>query len=166
MMFLVYGVVASLVLLTFRSIRGTIAIMVPLALTSLLCEVLMTYMGMGVKVATLPVISIGVGIGVDYGVYIYSSMLAFQKQGMSLQDAYYNALKTTGKAVAFTGITLAISVCTWTFSPIKFQADMGILLAFMFIWNMVGALCVMPALVYFLGEPKAVKVSQTVTQAA
>jgi predicted RND superfamily exporter protein len=166
MMYLVYGVVAFLVFLTFRSVRGTIAIMIPLALTSLLCEVLMTKMGMGVKVATLPVISIGVGIGVDYGVYIYSSMLAFQKQGMSLQDAYYNALKTTGKAVAFTAITLAISVCTWVFSPIKFQADMGILLAFMFIWNMVGALCVMPALVYFLGDPKAVKVSQTVPQEA
>jgi predicted RND superfamily exporter protein len=166
MMFLVYGVVASLVLLTFRSIRGTIAIMVPLALTSLLCEVLMTYMGMGVKVATLPVISIGVGIGVDYGVYIYSSMLAFRKQGLPLQDAYYKALKTTGKAVAFTGITLAISVCTWTFSPIKFQADMGILLAFMFIWNMIGALCVMPALVYLLGEPTAVKRAAFLVQTA
>lgn len=160
MLFLVYGVVATLVLLTFRSLRGMIAIMVPLALTSLLCEVLMTYMGIGVKVATLPVISIGVGIGVDYGVYIYSQMLAFRKQGMSLQEAYYNSLKTTGKAVAFTGITLAISVCTWAFSPIKFQADMGILLAFMFIWNMLGALCVMPALVYFLGEPKAVRVQK------
>lgn len=157
MLMLVYGVVATLVLLTFRSVRGMIAIMVPLAITSLLCEVLMTYMGIGVKVATLPVISIGVGIGVDYGVYIYSQMLAFRKQGMELQEAYYNALKTTGKAVAFTGITLAISVCTWAFSPIKFQADMGILLAFMFIWNMVGALCVMPAMVYLLGEPRAVK---------
>jgi predicted RND superfamily exporter protein len=157
MLWLVYGVVGFLVLLTFRSVRGTIAIMIPLALTSLLCEVLMTKMGMGVKVATLPVISIGVGIGVDYGVYIYSAMLAFRKQGMSLQDAYYNALRTTGKAVAFTGITLAISVTTWVFSPIKFQADMGILLAFMFIWNMVGALCVMPALVFFLGTPSSVK---------
>jgi hypothetical protein len=157
MMYLVYGVVAFLVLLTFRSVRGTIAIMIPLALTSLLCEVLMTKMGMGVKVATLPVISIGVGIGVDYGVYIYSSMLAFRKQGMNLEDAYYSALKTTGKAVAFTGITMAISVTTWVFSPIKFQADMGILLAFMFIWNMVGALCVMPALVCFLGTPNSVK---------
>jgi predicted RND superfamily exporter protein len=93
-------------------------------------------------------------------------MLAFQKQGMSLQDAYYNALKTTGKAVAFTGITLAISVCTWTFSPIKFQADMGILLAFMFIWNMIGALCVMPALVYLLGEPTAVKRAAFLVQTA
>ncbi|MDH4006521.1 MAG: MMPL family transporter [Desulfuromonadales bacterium] len=157
MLLLVYGVVALLVLLTFRSLRGTIAIMVPLALTSLLCEVLMTYMGIGVKVATLPVISIGVGIGVDYGVYIYSQMLAFRKQGMNLTDAYYNTLKTTGKAVVFTGITLAVSVCTWAFSPIKFQADMGLLLAFMFIWNMIGAVCVLPAIVSLLGTPKSVK---------
>jgi uncharacterized protein len=159
MMLLVYGVVATLVLLTFRSLRGMIAIMVPLGLTSLLCEVLMTYLGIGVKVATLPVISIGVGIGVDYGVYIYSSMLNFRKQGMSLQEAYSKALSTTGRAVGFTGFTLAISVWTWSFSPIKFQADMGILLAFMFIWNMIGALCVMPALVYFLGKPKSVKIA-------
>lgn len=164
MMCLIYGVVALLVLLTFRSVRATIAIMVPLALTSLLCEVLMTYMGMGVKVATLPVISIGVGIGVDYGIYIYSAVLSFRKQGLVLQDAYYNALKTTGKAVAFTGITMAISVCTWSLSPIKFQSDMGILLAFMFVWNMIGALIVMPAIVYFLGAPKAVKQARQLLQ--
>lgn len=166
MLMLIYSVVGILVLLTFRSLRATIAIMVPMAITSLLCEVLMAYLGIGLKVATLPVISIGVGIGVDYGVYIYSQILTFRKQGIPLTAAYYNALKTTGKAVAFTGITLAISVCTWAFSPIKFQADMGILLAFMFIWNMLGALFVMPALVCLLGRPKAVKQALTSMRAA
>ena len=110
----------------------------------------MSFLGIGVKVATLPVISVGVGIGVDYGVYIYSRLVFYMMQGMSLVEAYYNTLKTTGKAVIFTGITLAVGVFTWAFSPIKFQADMGILLTFMFLWNMLGAVLLLPALVRYL----------------
>ena len=150
MLLLVYGVVIFLVYLTFRSIRATICIIIPLALTSLLCEVLMTWMGIGVKVATLPVISVGVGIGVDYGVYIYNRLTGYLEEGMDIVPAYFNTLKTTGKAVAFTGITLAMGVATWVFSPIKFQADMGLLLAFMFLWNMIGAIVLLPALGAFI----------------
>ena len=156
MLLLVYGVVIFLVFMTFRSIRATICIIIPLALTSLLCEVLMTWLGIGVKVATLPVISVGVGIGVDYGVYIYNRLTGYLEEGMDIVPAYFNTLKTTGKAVAFTGITLAMGVATWSFSPIKFQADMGILLTFMFLWNMIGAIVLLPALGAFLikVEPK------------
>ena len=150
MLLWVYGVVILLVFLTFRSVRATVCIIVPLALTSLLCEVLMTWLGIGVKVATLPVISVGVGIGVDYGVYIYNRLTGYLDQGMDMVSAYYQTLKTTGKAVAFTGVTLALGVATWAFSPIKFQADMGILLTFMFLWNMVGAICLLPAIAHFL----------------
>ncbi|MBI5786512.1 MAG: MMPL family transporter, partial [Rhodocyclales bacterium] len=106
--------------------------------------------GMGVKVATLPVIALGVGIGVDYALYVLSVMLARMREGKSLSQAYYEALLFTGKVVMLTGVTLAIGVATWAFSPIKFQADMGILLAFMFIWNMLGALLLLPALAHFL----------------
>jgi predicted RND superfamily exporter protein len=67
-----------------------------------------------------------------------------------LSEAYYKALLFTGKVVVLTGVTLGIAVATWIFSPIKFQADMGILLAFMFVWNMLGALILLPALGYFL----------------
>ena len=150
MLMLVYAVVTLLVFLTFRSWRATLCIIIPLALTSLLCEVLMPLLGIGVKVATLPVISVGVGIGVDYGVYIYNRLTGFLNEGMGLVEAYYNTLRTTGKAVAFTGITLALGVFTWSFSPIKFQADMGLLLTFMFLWNMIGALILLPALGAFL----------------
>ena len=80
---------------------------------------------MGVKVATLPVIALGVGIGVDYALYILSVMLARLREGMSLSEAYYRALLFTGKVVMLTGVTLAIGVITWVASPIKFQADMG-----------------------------------------
>ncbi len=146
----VYAVVATLVLLTFRSIKTVICIIAPLAMTSILCQALMTYLGIGVKVATLPVIALGVGIGVDYGIYIYTKLEYYLKHGEKLSGAYLHTLRSTGKAVAFTGLTLAIGVGTWAWSPIKFQADMGILLTFMFLWNMLGALILLPALARLL----------------
>lgn len=150
MMFWVYGAVILLCWITFRSWRAVVCAVVPLILTSILCETLMVMFGMGIKVATLPVIALGVGIGVDYALYVLSVMLTRMRAGMSLSEAYYQALLFTGKVVMLTGVTLAIGVATWVFSPIKFQADMGILLAFMFIWNMLGALILLPALAHFL----------------
>ena len=149
----IYSVVILMCLLAFRSIRAVLCIIIPLALTSVLANALMAFMGIGVKVATLPVIALGVGIGVDYGIYIYSRLETYLRQGMPLQEAYFETLKTTGKAVTFTGFTLAIGVATWIFSAIKFQADMGILLTFMFLWNMFGALWLLPALARFLIRP-------------
>ncbi|NWA02289.1 efflux RND transporter permease subunit [Pseudomonas gingeri] len=150
MLFWVYGAVILLCLLTFRSLRAVICVILPLALTSILCEALMVWLGIGVKVATLPVIALGVGIGVDYALYVMSILLARQRAGESLSQAYYHALLFTGKVVMLTGVTLAVGVATWAFSPIKFQADMGILLAFMFLLNMIGALVLLPALAHFL----------------
>lgn len=155
MLFWVYAVVSVLCLITFRSVKAVLCIIIPLGLTSVLCQALMSYLGIGVKVATLPVIALGVGIGVDYGIYIYSRLESFMKQGMSLEEAYYSTLKITGKAVTFTGVTLAISVGTWIFSPLKFQADMGILLTFMFVLNMIGAIWLLPALARLLLVGKA-----------
>lgn len=153
----IYVVVILMCLATFRSIRAVLCIIIPLALTSVLANALMAFLGIGVKVATLPVIALGVGIGVDYGIYIYSRLETYLRQGMPLQEAYYETLKTTGKAVTFTGFTLAIGVATWIFSAIKFQADMGILLTFMFLWNMFGALWLLPALARFLLQPEKMK---------
>jgi uncharacterized protein len=154
MLILIYGVVGALVFITFASWRAVICIMVPLALTSFLCEALMAYLGIGVKVATLPVIALGVGIGVDYGIYIYARFAYFLRRGMGVQEAYYNTLTTTGEAVSLTATMLAVGVATWIWSPIKFQADMGLLLTFMFVWNMVGALWLLPALAHFLLRPE------------
>ena len=113
----------------------------------------MVWLGIGVKVATLPVIALGVGIGVDYALYLLSVQLAQQRLGVRLAQAYGQALKFTGKVVALVGTTLPAGVITWAFSPIKFQADMGILLTFMFVWNMVGALVLLPALAHWLLTP-------------
>jgi uncharacterized protein len=153
MLVMVYGAVVLLCFATFRSWRAVIVAVLPLVLTSFLAEALMVGLGMGVKVATLPVIALGVGIGVDYALYILSITLVQLREGKSLSEAYHRALLFTGKVVMLTGVTLAVGVITWVASPIRFQADMGLLLAFMFLWNMLGALILLPALAHFLLKP-------------
>ena len=154
MLYWIYGAVVLLCLVAFRSWRAVACAVLPLILTSVLCEALMVRLGIGVKVGTLPVIALGVGIGVDYALYVMSIMLAELRRGASLSGAYHRALLFTGKVVILTSVTLAVGVATWSFSPIKFQADMGILLAFMFVWNMLGALVLLPALACFLLQPR------------
>jgi predicted RND superfamily exporter protein len=146
----VFGAVILLCWLSFRSLRAVACIVIPLALVSLLAYALMAYLEIGLKVNTLPVAALGVGIGVDYGIYIFSRFQHFLKQGDSIEQAYARTLRVTGNAVVFTGITLAIGVFTWVFSPLQFQADMGILLTFMFLVNMFGAILLLPALATWL----------------
>lgn len=146
----VYVAVTLLCVIAFRSWRAVLCAMLPLALTSILVEALMVWLGIGIKVSTLPVIALGVGIGVDYALYVLSVTQTWLRNGATLSEAYYRALVFTGRVVIFTGCTLAIGVGAWAFSPIKFQADMGVLLTFMFLWNMLGALILIPALATFL----------------
>ncbi|MEM7053205.1 MAG: MMPL family transporter [Pseudomonadota bacterium] len=154
MLLYVYGAIVLLCLITFRSIRGTLCIVLPLVLVSYMAYSLMAFLGIGLKVNTLPVVALGVGIGVDYGIYIYSRLKSYLDAGMPLEEAYMHTLRLTGKAVFFTAITLAVGVGTWLFSELKFQADMGILLAFMFIFNMIGAMLLLPALARWLLRPR------------
>ena len=154
---LVYLCVAVMCLLIFRSLAATLCIVLPLMLTSVLGNALMAFMGIGVKVATLPVIALGVGIGVDYGIYLYSRLASHLRAGLPLQQAYYQTLRSTGRAVLFTGLCLACGVVTWVFSDIKFQADMGLMLTFMLLWNMLGALWLLPALAWLLVRPTAIR---------
>jgi predicted RND superfamily exporter protein len=155
MLLWVYVAVVLLSYFTFRSWRAVACAIVPLVVTSILAEALMVRLGIGLKVATLPVVALGVGIGVDYALYVLSIMLTQMRVGVPLRAAYFHALLFTGRVVMLTGITLAIGVATWSLSPIKFQADMGVLLAFMFVVNMVGALVLLPALAHFLLRPLA-----------
>ena len=159
MLLLVYAAVVLLAYVTFRSWRAVACAVIPLVLTSVMAEALMVWLGIGLKVATLPVVALGVGIGVDYALYVLSIILAQTREGASLAHSYARALLFTGRVVMLTGITLALAVATWAFSPIKFQADMGILLAFMFIVNMIGALVLLPALARFLLKPEKKRVS-------
>ena len=156
---LLYLAVVALCFITFRSWRAVLVAVIPLLITSLLCEAIMVCLSIGIKVATLPVVALGVGVGVDYALYLLSIQLHCLRQGRSLAEAYAASLAFTGKVVAFVGLTMAAGVITWAFSPIKFQADMGILLAFMFLWNMVGALVLIPALSHFLLNPRTGRVA-------
>lgn len=146
MLFYVFSAIILLCLVTFRSFLATLCIALPLALVSLLAYALMGALEIGLKVNTLPVVALGVGIGVDYGIYIYSHFQEELKKDFNLTEAYHKTLSITGNGVVFTGITLAIGVATWMFSPLKFQADMGILLTFIFLVNMLGAILLLPAL--------------------
>src|ERR1051325_2347936 len=133
-------------LLTFRSLLGTVLVVVPLALVSVLVYAVMAVGGIGLKISTLPMVALGAGIGVDYGIYLFSRMQGFLREGFSVRDAYERTLRVTGASIIFTGVTLAIGVVTWVFSPLKFQADIGIMLTFMFFVNMLGAIILLPAL--------------------
>ncbi|WP_414663120.1 efflux RND transporter permease subunit [Horticoccus sp. 23ND18S-11] len=142
----VFGAVIALCLITFRSIRAALCIVLPLAIVSYLAYALMVYLGIGLKTSTLPVVALGVGIGVDYGIYIFARLQASLDAGEYFEESMFAALKDAGAAVVFTGLTLAIGVSTWVFSNLKFQADMGLLLTFMFLVNMVGAIILLPAM--------------------
>ena len=149
-----FPAVALLTYFTFMSLPGTLCVLIPLALVSYLADSVMVMMGIGLKVSTLPVVALGVGVGVDYGIYLFARTQAFLRQGEPLKLAYYHALESSGTAVIFTATTLTIGVATWAFSALKFQADMGLLLAYMFFVNMIAALLVLPALAAWLVPPE------------
>jgi len=147
--------VALLCLFTFRSIAITAAIVLPLGLVSVLCYALMATLGIGMKVNTLPVVALGVGVSVDYGIYLFEVIRhEMQSRGASLRDAFYEALRQRGTASLFTAVTMTAGVATWLLSDLQFQADMGILLAFMFLVNAFGAILLAPALAAFLLRDK------------
>lgn len=146
----IFAAISLLCWLTFRSWRGALCVVVPLMLVCILCNALMSLLGIGLKIATLPVIALGVGVGVDYGIYIYEQMQHEIREGASLRVGFYRAMEQRGTAAVFTAITMALGVGTWAFSALKFQADMGILLAFMFLVNVLGAIFLLPALACWL----------------
>ncbi|MFT3828882.1 MAG: MMPL family transporter [Opitutaceae bacterium] len=146
----VFGSIIALCLITFRSLRATLCIVLPLAIVSLLANAVMVALGIGLKPSTLPVISLGVGIGVDYGIYLFSRLQFHLEAGLDFDEALFLSFRQTGSAVIFTGLTLGIGVSTWIFSGLKYQADMGVLLTFMFVVNMLGAILLLPALARWL----------------
>ena len=150
MMMYVYLTIIALVILTYRDWRATIACCVPLTLATFMGYWFMEVLEIGLTVATLPVMVLAVGLGVDYAFYIYNRIQFHLSQGDDVTLSFKKTLNETGMAVVFTALTLAIGVSTWAFSALKFQADMGLLLAFMFMINMVMAVTVLPALAVVL----------------
>ena len=152
-----FAAIAVMCFLTFRSLTGTVLVMLPLALVSILAYAVMAIVGIGLKVTTLPMVALGAGIGVDYGIYLFSRMQVFLRAGASVHDAYLQTLRTTGASILFTGATLAIGVASWVFSPLKFQADVGLMLTFMFVVNMLAAMLLLPALAAWFVRPAAAR---------
>ncbi|MDO8288236.1 MAG: efflux RND transporter permease subunit [Parvibaculum sp.] len=147
MLLYVYAVVMTLVIFVYREWRGALCCVIPLILSTIIGNWFLTAASIGLKISTLPVLAIAVGIGVDYGIYEYNRIQRYMRMGVTPHAAYLQALNDVGSATMFTGGTLAIGVSTWSFSALKFQADMGLLLTFMFVVNMIGAVTLLPALV-------------------
>ncbi len=152
MMIAVYIVIIILVFATYLDWRATICCTVPLTFATMLGYAFMDLAQIGLKVSTLPVMVLAVGVGVDYAFYIYNRLNMRMKEGLDITEAFEHTFANTGAAVVFTAITLAIGVSTWSFSALKFQADMGSLLTFMFIINMVCAMTTLPALAVVLDK--------------
>jgi hypothetical protein len=146
MMLYVYATILVLVFLTYRDWRAVVACCLPLTLATFVGYWFMKVLDIGLTVATLPVMVLAVGIGVDYAFYIYNRLQLHLADGVGIVPAFRRALSETGIATVFTALTLSVGVATWVFSPLKFQADMGLLLAFMFMLNMLMAITVLPAL--------------------
>jgi len=153
MLWLLYAAVFVMCLLSFRNPLAALCIVLPLVLVTELGHSLMVELDIGKKVNTLTVLALGVGIGVDYAIYIFARMRESMRQGRSLTDSYFVALKTTGIAIFYTALTLAVGVGMWVFSDLKFQADMGVMLTFMFVVNMIAAIVFLPALCRWLLKP-------------
>ena len=162
----VYAVIILFLWLSFRTFSGVLCVILPLSMVTLLGYALMVAMGIGQKVATLPVLAFACGIGVDYGIYSYSVVAAGLRKGLSLEEAYYQKMRSTGKATLFTGIGLATGVGLWMLSELQFQRDMGVLLVFGFLTNMVGAIVVLPALAHFLSKEELKHAGQDLTAGA
>lgn len=150
MLMWVYIAIIVLVLLAYRDWRAVICCCMPLLLATFLGYWFMTALNIGLKVSTLPVLVLATGIGVDYAFYIYSRLQAMLDEGFDIVDAYSLALQQIGVAVLFTGLTLSVGVSTWAFSGLKLQADMGLLLSFMFLINMIAAIFFLPAFAVIL----------------
>ncbi len=147
MMAAVYALIFVVCVLSFRSAAATLCIIIPLAIVSLLANAVMATLGIGLKISTLPVAALGVGIGVDYGIYKFARLRQYLRAGKTMEQAYLYTLRETGTAVVFTGLALSLGVATWVFSPLAFQADMGLLLTVMFLMNMLGATLLLPAII-------------------
>ncbi len=150
MLLYVYAAIALLVFVVYRDLRAVLVCCLPLTIGTFIGYWFMKELQIGLTIATLPVMVLAVGIGVDYAFYIYNRIQLHQAHGQSIVKAVEHALLEVGVATIFTAITLAIGVATWSFSELKFQADMGKLLAFMFMINMVMAMTVLPAFAVWL----------------
>ncbi len=144
---LAFTTIYIIVLITYRSLMAGLYLLFPLALANAAINAYMGAHDIGININTLPVVTVGVGFGIDYSIYIVSRIIEELALGRELKDATYTALVTSGKAVAFTALTLVASVLFWYWSSIRFDAEMGLLLAVWMFVSMLGAMTILPVLI-------------------
>jgi len=147
---LVMFTVFVLSFLTYRSVLGALIVMLPSIVAQPLSEAMMYWLGIDANINSLPVAAVGIGIGIDYGYYVLSRIVEEYRKNPDFDAANAEALMTTGKAIMFTGTTLTAAVIFWLFFPMKFQAEMALLLTLLLFFHIVGALVFIPAFVSLL----------------
>jgi len=118
-----------------------------------LCNASMAIFNIGININTLPLVTLGLGFGIDYGLYIVSRAIEEIQIRGDLHDAMREAMVTSGKAVSLTAVAMVLSTLAWSFSNIRFNAVMGSLLAFWMFISFVSEVTLVPALIMYL-KPK------------
>ena len=150
---LIFLVIFTLHSITYQSVPSGFIILLQIATATMLSLAYMAVAGMGLNINTLPVQSVGVGIGVDYAIYIVDRIRHEVADTADIDEAVRRAIRTTGMAVSFTASTIVGGIVLWTFSSLRFQADMARMLCILMVINMFGALTVVPAF-YSIFRPK------------
>ncbi len=152
-LYIILGVIFILCTLTYRSfLAGGIFIM-SLILANFMAFTYMVFKGIGLNINTFPVVSLGIGLGVDYGLYIVSRIKEVYAEEKDLAKAVRGGIITSGRAAFFTATMMTVGVIFWYFSPLRFQAEMGILLGILMMVNMVVGILVLPAVINII-KPK------------
>jgi predicted RND superfamily exporter protein len=147
---IIFTVVTMCLYLTYGTWTGAAILMVPVVLSQVMCEAIMVMYHIDLNVNSLPIAAAGAAVGVDYGIYLFSRMIDAFDEGRDVDDAVDYAISTTGKAIIFTATTMLAGTIFWWFADLKFQAEMGMLLALLMGFNTFGGLVVVPALVKVL----------------
>lgn len=134
---------------TYHSFLAALILLIPINLANLVTLAVMYNMRISLNIDTLPVVSVGVGVGIDYGIYLLSRICEQYRENPDYKTSIVQSILTTGKAIFFTSTTMTAGVIFWYFlSSIRFQAEMGLLLAFILFMNMLGALLLIPAIIF------------------
>ena len=149
----IFSTVFLICLITYRSIKAAFILIIPVFVAQVLCDLFMMLNHIDLNIDSLPVAAVGVGVGIDYGIYLMSRLKDECGKTNDFEVAKMVALSTTGKTIMFTALTIAVALLPWLFSSIKFQAEMGLLILFLMIFNMIGALVFVPSLTAAL-KPK------------
>ncbi|SPD72411.1 conserved membrane hypothetical protein [uncultured Desulfobacterium sp.] len=162
MLWIALGVIFYFCVVPYRSFWRGVILIASLITANYVAMAYMALSKLGMTINALPVVSIGAGLGVDYGIYMLSRFNDELKEGKTLEEAIQNAFPTTGRAVIATGLTVIFGIIFWYFSALRFQAEMGFFLAFLLAINVLGALFLVPTLTYVVYRIKPAAILKNV----